>query len=210
MARARLCPRADCLEERIKISKETVARIRRTLWPHKEPASRPTSHVRIPLPPYSILYHFSPTLVRQHLSLQPMPAVRRSDVTRDFSASSSVLTLLTGITLGLFCRSMWKIFLRRRRAAAWVQSCCIFERPPTTRFGRWINCRTVSSYVMCGLRDRHENESFQRNEIGLTTMELLYLLASLRELLDISAYDNRHDEIAMTGRKDRRLLDIDE
>ena len=68
------------------------------------------------------------------------------------------------------------------------------------------NC-LVMCYVECGLRDRHENESFQRNEIGLTIMELLYLLTGLRELLDISAHDNRHDEIMLTGRKYRRLFD---
>jgi len=32
-------------------------------------------------------------------------------------------------------------------------------------------------------------------------MELLYLLTGLRELLDISAYDNRHDEIVLTSKK---------
>lgn len=142
--------------------------------PRKEPASRPTSHVRIPLPD-RLPRHFAPTF-RSRLSLRSVE--RRRDVTRGDRASSSVLTLQLGFSWGSFATQLKRYsqgdeeLLRGRET--------VLARLPATRFGQqWINCRTVVvCYVARGLnRGRHENGSFQRNEIGLTTMGLYSLIS---------------------------------
>lgn len=128
-ARASVHVCADCLEERVKISKGTAARTRCNLWPRKEPASRPTSHVRIPL--LRPTENSSPLLLGVHSPSSLLRLFADGEAKRRNTGRPRLIlgaNTPTGITLGLFCRSTQKIFPRRWRAAAWVSSRSVYLR----------------------------------------------------------------------------------
>lgn len=202
--RLRLSLRANRPEERVKISEDIAARTRRTLWPCKEPASRPRSHVRISLSPDRIPRHFSPTFARPLASLPAARADGEAQRRTNTGRPRLILDANNWDYPGTLSPLDVKDIPEETRSR------CVGAKPPVylqdraTRFGhRWINCRTVVSrrvYVARGLnRDRHENGSLQRNELGLTMMGLYPLLS---ESLDNSAPDNHHDEIARGKKAD--------
>lgn len=91
------------------------------------------------------------TLAR--VSLRPVSAKRRGDVTRGDAVSSSVLTLQLGLPWDSFAAQRKRYFRGDEEPFAWARSRCVFARPPTTSFGqRWINCRTVSCRMLCSAR----------------------------------------------------------
>ncbi|TGZ47101.1 hypothetical protein DBV15_12227 [Temnothorax longispinosus] len=134
---------------------------RRTLWPRKEPASRPYK----PRENSSPVRQNSTPLFPDVCSPASFPAARAGGEAKRRNtgrASSSVLTLQLGLP--------WDSFAAQRKRYSRGD-----EEP--LRVGAKPLCICETTRTRFGQRHRHENGSFQRNEIGLTMMGLYPLVS---------------------------------